>query len=60
MVPEDIYDENEAIFYKLVINTKKHSQVHQFKGDSLIVDEMESIFRSAPKIAYLQRFFRNE
>lgn len=53
MIPEDVYDENEAIFFKLVINTKKNSQIDQFKGDKQVVDEMDQIFRSAPKIAYL-------
>lgn len=60
MIPEHVYDQNEAIFFKLVINTKKNSQVDQFKGNKQIVEEMEQIFRSAPKIAYLQRFFKNE
>lgn len=60
MIPEHVYDENEAIFFKLVINTKKNSQIDQFKGNKQIVDEMEQIFRSAPKIAYLQRFFKIE
>lgn len=53
MIPEDVYDENEAIFFKLVINTKKNSEVSKYKGNAQIVDEMDQIFRSAPKIAYL-------
>jgi hypothetical protein len=33
MIPEDVYNENEAIFFKLVINTKKNSEVSKYKGN---------------------------
>ena len=60
MIPLDLYQRNEAIFFKLVINTKKNSDVFKFEGDSQILKEMDIIFRSTPKIVFLAHFFKNE
>lgn len=60
MIPMDVYKKHEAIFFKLVINTKKNFDISSMKGDSKIIEQMEKIFRSTPKIQFLHEFFANE
>lgn len=60
MIPLDVYKQHEAIFFKLVINTKKNFDFGNMKGDSKIINQMDKIFRSTPKIQFLHDFFANE
>lgn len=51
---EDFYNNNEAVFFMLINNTKKGNQEDGF------LKVMEEVFGQKPNISNLQVFFRHE
>lgn len=62
MVPNDIYDANEIIFFKLVLSTKKRDEIEsKFKITQGLdfADLMDNVFGARPSVSNLSKFFSN-
>lgn len=62
MVPSDIYDANEIIFFKLVLSTKKRNEIESKFKISLgldFADLMDNVFGARPSLSNLSKFFSN-
>lgn len=62
MVPSDIYDANEIIFFKLVLSTKKRSEIEskfKIRQGLDFADLMDNVFGARPSLSNLSKFFSN-
>jgi len=57
LVPEETYDENESVFFKLILNTVKDVESMGVKPDPSIDEALEGVFKQKPNMANTQAFF---
>jgi hypothetical protein len=62
LVPNDIYDANEIVFFKLVLSTKKRDEIeskYEIQEGLDFADLMDNVFGARPSVSNLSKFFSN-
>lgn len=62
LVPTNVYDANEIIFFKLVLSTKKRNEIEskfKIRQGLDFADLMDNVFGARPSLTNLSKFFSN-